>query len=356
MVIDWKPGDITNIECKVIINSLGIDTTNYGGICRSILGVSKSFPELKKTIDSVNGAYDVGEMFLTSGYGTKAEHILHVITPHSKDDPELSLFKETIRQILNYCRYKKLYKVAIPSIGTGADGYDKNVTRKIIKDMCNAYCGYYPSMKIALVLPIQEYILANDRYLDNHRRDNDLYHDDETLKKFKKGAKKLKDKVATQKNKYHYTKQYFDYCQCRDEVELDQNNKKITTISKYVDAFIGKFDESAKDGQLKRRIAVFFGYGKNNKNGIIKSGFNAYNDISGDNTTNRNNLFKIIFALQMDKTEADNFLNHFGYAFAKPGVNSIDDIAVTLIDKNEYDLLEIDKEYKKHHINFFKNK
>ena len=117
-------GDITKYKGDVIINSLGVTTTTYGGICGAILRATKS-PELKQIIDKVNDVYSVGEYFVTEGYGL-ADNILHLITPNHDDDKDCRLYKECIRRVLNECKYRKWRKVGIPLIGAGANKYKKD--------------------------------------------------------------------------------------------------------------------------------------------------------------------------------------------------------------------------------------
>ena len=97
-------GDISNFPCDVVINSLGVKTTEYGGICKSIVKAANS-EELKEIIANANDVYDVGEYFFTNGYNLPVQSICHLITPHhDTDDKNLNVFVYSVRNVLNSCK------------------------------------------------------------------------------------------------------------------------------------------------------------------------------------------------------------------------------------------------------------
>ena len=93
-------GDISKFPCDVIINGLGVKTTEYGGVCKSIVSAAHS-EELKNIIARANDVYDVGEYFFTEGFGLPAKSICHLITPHhDSDDKNLNVFIYSVRNVL----------------------------------------------------------------------------------------------------------------------------------------------------------------------------------------------------------------------------------------------------------------
>ena len=94
-------GDISNFPCDVIINSLGVDTTDYGGICKSIIKASNNKEELENIFKRANDIYDVGEYFFTESFGLPVKSICHLITPHhDSDDKNLNVFIYSVRNVL----------------------------------------------------------------------------------------------------------------------------------------------------------------------------------------------------------------------------------------------------------------
>lgn len=338
-------GDITKFEGDVIINSVGVTSTIYGGVCGSIVKALNS-KEYEETLSKVNNYYSVGEFFITDiVQGFPSKHILNLITPHYENDKDLSLFKYCLKTILNECNSKGFYKVGIPSIGTGANKYPKEEVRKIMKDMCTAYSELYEKMDIYLVLPEKEIGFLNDERLKNHLLRNGEYHDEETLKKFKSGAKKIEGK-AKKENTSTYSRKFFDYQEYKIGVpNVNVDFKKVSTLGDYVDLFVEK--NTSEEAIYKNRIKKYLSYNKKNKEADV------YYKKTTTNDPDKISLFKTIFALKLPIEAANELLNHFGYCFANNPSNKLDKIVEDLISKKQYGLIEIEQRFKKDKVEFF---
>ena len=337
-------GDITKYKGDVIINSVGVTSTIYGGICGSIVKASSS-GELKKIIDGVDDLYSVGEYFITDGYALPVKNILHLITPNFDNDPDYVQFKECIRRILNECNLRDLKKIGIPSIGTGANKYDKSVSRKIIEEMCTAYCSIYPEMDITLVLPDQEISSENDERIQNESYNAREYHDPKTKKKFEKGSKAFGDTININKNNAPYDQEYFAFDNFKNgEGEISFVSEGIKTIGdyveKYIDVKVGKDFLSPDEKKLKKKINLYLAAGKKGNKDYVHAGSDAFGEIRYKSTADKKQFFKIILALRMTKLEATMFLNHFGYCFACDGINELDDAIKGLIKDRQYGIVE----------------
>ena len=130
--------DITELPADVVVNSLGVCTTAYGSICRSIISKANS-PELEQIIEDKNGKIKVGDMFFTDGYGLPAKKILHVVTPFKENDPDLIAIETLFRDILIECFNKGFESIAIPIIGTGSNGYTTVEIQKMLFEMCGNF-------------------------------------------------------------------------------------------------------------------------------------------------------------------------------------------------------------------------
>ena len=348
-------GDITKIKCDVIVNSVGVDTTNYGGICASVLKAANS-PELKNLIDNLNDVYTVGEYFITEGYGLECKNIIHLITPHYDNDPNYTQFRECIKRILNECQKNGFKDICIPSIGTGANKYDKKEVRTIIAELSEAYCNCYPraKMNIRLILPENAISEANDARLSKHINADGDYHDKETIKKFKTGSKNFDNTIKPEKLS-SYSKIFFAYdkfIKGGDDVVV--RTKGFTCINDYVEAYIeGSLGKSLfyEDPLFaKKRIHLFFAYGKKSKKNATHVGSDAYGEIKRLTFTNKKVFYKLAFALKMSVSEAETFFKFFGYGFAHPGINKTDDLVKDLLGKRIYGIVEIEYAFKKNKI------
>lgn len=341
--------DITKYKGDVIINSVGVKSTVYGGICGSIVKASGS-KELKQIIDGVNDLYTVGEFFITEGYALPAKNILHLITPDFKTDPDCSKFKECIRRVLNECRRWHWRKIGIPSIGTVANHYNKDTVRTIIKEMCSAYCDIIAKdggkeMDITLVLPTAAISHENDVRLVRESYSESEYHDPETIKKFEKGGKDLDNTIDKRKSSGPYNKTYFDYGRYStsgDDVKLKlQDIKTIGDyVEKYIEEKIGKDFLAPSKKKMKNKVNLYLAAGKKGKKDYVHAGSDAFGEIKYKAEAEKKQLLKIILALRMTETEAETFLKHFGYCFADSGVNELDDAVKQLISVRQYGLVE----------------
>lgn len=353
--------DITKFKGDVIINSVGVTSTIYGGVCGAILKAADS-KELEQTIKSINDIYQVGEYFITEGYGLPSKNILHLVTPNYKNDKRLALYKQCIVNILNECRYRKLKTIGIPKIGTGANGYDSGVVEKILIDMCGNYCKCYPDMNIVLVLPDETTKLNNKRRIRLESYSTNSPHDLATEEKFSKGSKIFEQSFEEKVSK-KYDKNFFGYDSFesgREDITI-KNFKNIKTIGDYVDAFIAEyqeeFDPTPSRVKIIQRIHRYFAFGKKGKDSYLHNGSDRYGEIKNKNTADKALFFKIMFALKMKYWESETFLNHFGYCFSKKGVNKTDDAVKYLIEKRYYGIVEIEQHFKKEGIKslFVKN-
>ena len=338
-------------ECggDAVINSIGIETPVKGRICNAIVTKADS-QELIDTIHRVNDVYSIGDIFITSGYKLKVQHIVHVLPPFKKDDKKDNrLFKECIRRLLNECQLRQLFNISIPLIGTGANGYEKNEVIDILKMMCRSYCEVFDHMNISIVL----YDENGARYA----RDKD-FHSLNTLKKATKETHSFENSFSP----YFSLKDienYFDYDSCYKErktikVEPLKDFEK-NTIEYYVNTYANK--RNGRDifypdaDHILERIKPYFGY---KKSGNPKTaGGDSYSKIKLNHFADKRHFYKLMFALKMNLNEAMYFLEFFGYTFAKGNANKVDDAVKYLIERKQYGIIEIEDYFKKQGISEF---
>lgn len=130
-----KFADITKYQGDAIVNSIGINGSVKGALCNAILKEANS-KELTSLINSkVNNK--VGEMFITKGYNLACENIIHVISPFKKDDDSNnSMLKNIYIEILKTAVKQGYNSIAIPFLGTGANGYLDSDAYDCISSVC----------------------------------------------------------------------------------------------------------------------------------------------------------------------------------------------------------------------------
>lgn len=152
-------GDITKSTADAIVNSLGIDGRVYGKVCEAIINASKS-SELKSFIDAkTNNAPQ--EIFVTDSYNLPCKQIIHIVAPFKHlDDKKFTNLKKAYLNSINKAIELKCKSVAIPFIGTGANGYSRG---DVFTAATSLITENYGSKK----LPIKIYLIVYDNSLKN---------------------------------------------------------------------------------------------------------------------------------------------------------------------------------------------
>lgn len=346
---------ITNIKCDVIINSVGINTPVYGAICNAIIKETNSI-ELKQIIDGINDAYTVGDFFITDSYGLPCKKILHLITPYFKFDPKLNIYQECLRRVLNECRSRGLYRVAIPILGVGANGYDAKLAAQIISQITHSYCVFYKEMDIT-ISTYKADIKATEQFENFERltlNNQEIIKNKNTLKKYKTGSNLFEFNPYISYSK-KYTEEYFDYDNyILGDSKVGEINPKNNCVEDYVDEYLKlreKYDKNYSGDAARKRINIFLAYGKNSSKGYMSAGSDTYLDIKTNSNPKKSDLLKLVFALRMGIDSANRFLNYYGYCFAKEAVNKEDDLVKKLIMDKQFGIVEIELAYKKNSLN-----
>lgn len=126
--------DITEYNVDAIVNSLGVKGRILGSVCRNILEKSKD-DYLKDFIKKQNNP--VGTILITESGKLPCNNIIHIVTPFKKDDDYkntklVSAYTSVLRKAIEL-GYKS---IALPFIGTGANGYDENDAYEAVMSSC----------------------------------------------------------------------------------------------------------------------------------------------------------------------------------------------------------------------------
>ena len=350
-------GDISHFKADVIVNSVGIGkgVKTYGAICDAITNVAMS-NELDKKIHQAKDIYVLGDFFVTSGYGLPTKYIINLISPYYEFDKDLNIYKDCIRRVLNECRRleKKdkvhIKTIAIPLVGTGANGYNEQTILNLLVDIAIGFMNTYAKAEydVKIVKPFDEISENNRRRIERimskgGRKD--------IAKDIKFGSYKYIEAYdPSSKNIYDYS--FFAYglngIDGKDVLSSDLKNEP-KTIQDYVREYLRKKSiRYKKDGTINNkkteyisklfyeRVKAFLEYDKPDPK---KAGAKTLGQLTPYSKTH--NFLAIIFACKMSYVEAVSFLEYFGRFFPSecvyPGIDTI----IGLIKEGTYDFYEI---------------
>lgn len=376
MSFEIRPLDITQVKCDVIVNSLGVreSVKVYGSICKSIINAARS-SELKAEIDSHTGDANPGKIYITKGYNLPAKNIIHIVTPYfSKDDQMFAL--EFVYKLALMTAYKKGWKhIAMPIIGTGANGYPHAYVLRMLTSLVQAFSEAYPSMKITICMPvispedyeqkfdekeldksIKEYFKKNSKLhirdfkYDKYSFERLDYQDIDYLLDY--SDKEIEEVQYLDKNRrclradYMVTgaptkqKPFLDEKEAYLEsgkrpVKFDMNSIGLFSVTNYIDTYIDtRFPSDDERKIVRRHVATIVG-GEENKTSLKAK----HNSEVRRTTITLPVLMRYVLALHMTKEEADDLLLFCGKVFSPVG--KADRVYQNIIKLKEYDIHEV---------------
>lgn len=374
MSFEIRPLDITNFKGDAIVNSLGIreNINVYGDICHSI--VKKGEPaKLKQLIAEQEPKAKPGHMFLTSGFKLPAKNIIHICTPFFSCDDQLFALEFAYKLALVTAYKKKWYKLAVPIMGTGANGYPHAYVLRMVVKLMNTFSKLHKEMQITLCMPVVSVDDFNNKY--------DKKSVDKEIEKFFKENDKLKIREFEYDNysferlesfdmpffeeyssgeiqEIQYREEYRSYYRRRESqvngtpsgktrfsflnlkealldggirpVSFDMTKLAEKSVAFYIETYIEtRFSNSSDQAEIRRHV---------NK---VLSGSNDSTSLKAKHgkeekrtTISLPVLMRYILALHMTKKEADDFLLFCGKVFSPVG--DIDRFYQELIVKKKY--------------------
>lgn len=168
--------DIVKYEGDAIVNSLGVKGNVYGRLCRNIVEADKS-NTIKNIIDKkLNN--NLGDIFITPSGDLKCDNVIHVVTPfRHMDDDNLSMLKKAYKGIIDLAILQGYKTLALPFIGTGANGYSDDEAYVAIEYVCDELIAKEnASNRDILDVTVIGFLKAG-KYNLNELRANERYHE-----------------------------------------------------------------------------------------------------------------------------------------------------------------------------------
>ena len=314
MAYTVKLGNITEIECDVIVNSLGINGSVYGRLCESIIEAANS-PEIKKYIDSRIDS-PVGFIYETKAGDLPCKKLYHIVTPHKfMDDENNTMLRQAYQDIIDKAIKQGYKSISLPFIGTGANGYAETEVFDIVVDICGKL-SVQEAMEDKEILDI---IIVS--FLKPKRKK--VAKTEELERPYVNEARMYYEK------EYYYNKNKYTSCDgIALKTSIPSKKPKLSDLSKNVikcAKFMGEFDpeeliesyykkyhkpyDFVEDYAFQKGISTYV----LNENGIgekFKSKLKT-----GTRTLEKDVLFFIAIYLNMNKSNLIQFMLASGYSF-----------------------------------------
>ncbi|XP_060792579.1 core histone macro-H2A.1-like [Neoarius graeffei] len=132
--------DISSISSDAVVHPTN-STFHTGGEVGSALEKKggKEFGEAVLELRKKNGPLEVAGAAMMSGYGLPAKFVIHCNSPGWGSDKCEELLDKTVKNCLALADEKKLKSVAFPSIGSGRNGFPKQMAAQLILKAINSY-------------------------------------------------------------------------------------------------------------------------------------------------------------------------------------------------------------------------
>ena len=319
--------NITDCKCECIVNSLGPNTSVFGNICNAIVNRAKS-KEIEKMLIE-NPIANIYDTFITDAGNLPSKHIIHIVMPFKEDDKNNQNLKLAFKKIINLAIENKFESIAIPFIGTGANGYEKEDVHKALDDVM-FYFQYQPNIKINIVsinfnssaiheraiseeknrqrerfclYPHKDYMISpnlRNGYYDDYSFEFDI--EENPLLQLKALYKMIEDNYRNE-----------------DEFDILEWVSNVSMI-RPLDFFMSY--RKAKGYRETEAVKDVFGYVKN---GDKLRYDNVIGDIrKGKRTFSKYEVYRISIAYKWNFTQVIQFMNLCGYSFSAISDYNID--------------------------------
>ncbi|XP_068134042.1 core histone macro-H2A.1 isoform X2 [Hyperolius riggenbachi] len=125
--------DIANLESDAVVHPTGSDLYTGGEVGSALeKRGGKEFLEAVIELKKKNGPLDIAGAAVSSGHGLPAKFVIHCNSPSWGSDKCEELLEKTVKNCLALADEKKIKSIAFPSIGSGRNGFPKQMAAQLI--------------------------------------------------------------------------------------------------------------------------------------------------------------------------------------------------------------------------------
>ena len=326
-----KYEDVTKIECDCVVNSLGTNLSLFGSICKAIVTNAHS-----KEIDDMiknNPTANIFDTFVTDAGDLKCKKVIHIVMPYKQEDRYNNSLKEAFCKVINKAIELGLKSIAIPKIGTGANGYSINDIYDALRDVTLKY-QYTEGLDLEIINLLFDTSISNvtkERKAAIKQRvikriDSEAYFD-----KFEDGESAnliINEMRSSDDYDYSYKK---SYARCLDKINDYTFKTETSYIIDLINNKYNKKDEFTFIGDLGTNPFFFaWEYGKKEKK-LHNIGGKYTNDVLKKFRQNNNpkilrkdDCLRLSLLTEMNFTTIIEFMCYAGYSFAPLTKNDFD--------------------------------
>ena len=300
--------NIVDSDCDCIVNSLGPETNVFGAICKSIVSFAKSKEIEKMLVEHPTG--NIFDIFVTDSGKLKSKKIIHIIMPFKKNDKFNKHLKKAFSLVIDKAIELGMKSIAIPCIGTGANGYSKKDIYDAIDDVMFKYL-YTPNIEI----DIQSIMFGTTKKQRNAQekeridRDNriigDMLNTSHNYEEIEFDARKV------QKNVRAISRLIYEHYNPYDELEIKEDSTLFfykTSFSFIDNAISYAYDHSFKT-KKEIKLDLYKYYHREND-------FYEFRNNIKNKKPSKKDVFNMSVAMGFNFTQFIQFMTLSGYTFS----------------------------------------
>ena len=307
VTISTRYMNIIDSDCDCIVNSLGTNTSVFGAICKSIVTAAKS-----KEIEQMLKEYPTGKVFdyhVTDAGELKSKKIIHIVMPFRKNDKFNKDLKKAFSIVIDEAISLGMKSIAIPCIGTGANGYSKKDIYEAIDDVMFKYI-YTPDIEIDIQSimygstekqkrrQVDERIMMDNRILCDYSREPDKFEIHFNPKNMQENVRAINRLVANHYNKY-------------DELEIKEDTELFFYKTSF--SFIDNAIQYAYDHSCKTTKEITLDLKKYYHR---KNDFYEFRNNIKNKKPSKKDVFNMSVAMGLNFTQFIQFMTLSGFTFS----------------------------------------
>lgn len=294
VTLSYKYMDITKSKSECIVNSLGTHVKVMGNICHAIYETARS-KELEDYINK-NSIGNVFDIIVTSAGKLPSKHIINIVMPYKYEDTNNELLRKAFSLVIDKAIELKYKSIAIPYIGTGANGYDYDDIHEALNDVMFNY-QYKQGIEIDII---------SVRYHSLNKKRN--VRDEEMIKE-----RRLRGGYST------------SFC-----IKNDYTIDNVGKIQDVIRRNYNKYDELKVDvlcspaDFIRAAIKKCGGYSKVPRMNVILNNNSRKNIASFKKNIKKEEIYSTAVVLKLNFTQIIQYMEISGYTFSPSTKDNLD--------------------------------